>query len=502
MANNRIAETHTDHYGVPYYGTALELYRTTTMTVKEICRQTSTPLSGFRSYLRRCHRDLMFARHGIVISPEEASKARLRKPRGQTAAAHAKYKDAITACDDIGYIEFNVSQIARIFGLNPTALSNQLRNHYPEILDRREKERHRLGVNDNLHRGMKRWCKEQYAEAVAHLCTTDDTIRQTADIYHLSYTGLREHLLYYHKELILKRAEKRQHATSNKIRGALTGNGMRHEPKPEILAKYSNAVELYRTTAMTQKEICARTGVTPTGIRNHLRIWHKELVREHHDVDCRREIGTTYEPKRYLKSTAAKYASAIKQLKASNQSTAEVAKDFGLNPEIFREYLHEHQPELAASLGMTKLENGRLVLARSAAKYEAAVQLYATTTEPLKSIARRLGVQYNSIGAFIRRNRPDAIELHNRLLHDELQRLEKETDLKHKKEQAQAADILMRKESEERNRILQALKQTGGNKRNAAKLLGMSRATLYNKFNLLNLNQDLQAGTPPQYAQP
>ena len=42
-----------------------------------------------------------------------------------------------------------------------------------------------------------------------------------------------------------------------------------------------------------------------------------------------------------------------------------------------------------------------------AEKYDEAVHLYATTTEPLKSIALKLGLQYNSVGGFVRRNRPD-----------------------------------------------------------------------------------------------
>lgn len=338
-------------------------------------------------------------------------------PFGQTAAAHAKYKDAIHACDDMAYIEYNVSQIARIFHLNPSLLSNQLRVHFPEILERRERERCRLGINDNLHRGVKPWCKEQYAEAVEHLNTTDDTIGQTAELYGLSYAGLREHLLYYHKPLAHRRADKRRCAKKNKKRGGLTGNGLRHEPSPRVVEKYSEAVRLYRTTAMTQQDIADATGVTVQGLRNHLRIWHRKLILEHRGVECAdaeevRLAGT----KRYLKSTAAKYAEAIGRLKATGRPVAVVAKEFGLHPEPFRMYLHEHEPELAAGLGMTRLPNGRLVSARSAEKYAEAVRIYETTTETLKSIASRLNLTYKSVGGFIRRSRPDAIDKHNRLL--------------------------------------------------------------------------------------
>lgn len=470
------------------YRSALELYRTTDMTVKEICEQTGTPVSAFRIYLRRCHRELMFARHGIVISPEEAVNARLRKRSGQTAAAHTKYKDAIKACDDMAYIEFNVSQIARMFGLPPSALGNQLRNHYSEILERREKERHRLGVNDNLHRGVKPWCKEQYAEAVEHLRTTDDTVRQTANLYNLSYTGLREHLLYYYKNLVQKRADKRKHARMNKIRGELTGNGGKHAPTPQSVEKYRDAIHLYRTTAMTQEEICTETGVTIMGLRHYLRIWNKDLMLERRDVDCRKKNICFSETKHYLKSTAAKYAGAIGRLKETRRPTAEVAKEFGLNPETFREYLREHEPELAAALGRTKLMNGKLVLARSAEKYDKAVHLYETTTESLKSIAQRLELPYNSVGGFVRRNRPDAIAAHNFLLEQEVRLRKHNENLTCGKEQAESAKLALKKETEEKEHLLLALKQTNGHKRNAAKLLGISKSTLYNKLKAFGLN--------------
>ena len=64
---------------------------------------------------------------------------------------------------------------------------------------------------------------------------------------------------------------------------------------------------------------------------------------------------------------------------------------------------------------MTRLENGRTTLRRSTEKYAEAVRLYETTTEPLSSIARRLGLQYNSVGGFVRRNCPETIARHNAL---------------------------------------------------------------------------------------
>jgi len=400
------------------YRAALELYRTTSLPVREICRLTHTPAGAFSSYVRRTHRELMFARHGIDVTPEEALTARLRKPQGQTAASHAKYRDAIAACGDNAYIGYNVSQIARMFHLKPSCLAQQLRAHYPEILEIREKERQRLGISDNLQRGAKQWCREQYAEAVEHLRTTDDTIIQTARLYDLSYSGLREHLLCYHKDIVGKRAEKRKESKSKKEIGSVTGSGRRHEPTPGQVEKYSEPVRLYRTTAMTQKEIAAATGVSLSGLRNYLRVWHPELILEHRGVRCGKDTKIKIsDTKPYLKSAAAKYAGAIRRLKTSGQTTAEVAREFGLHPETFRMYLHEHEPALAARHGMFRLSNGRLVSSRSMEKYAVAIRLYETTVEPLRVISSRLGLVYNSVFGFVRRNCPEAVARHNALLH-------------------------------------------------------------------------------------
>ena len=95
---------------------------------------------------------------------------------------------------------------------------------------------------------------------------------------------------------------------------------------------------------------------------------------------------------------------------------AEVAAEFGLHPEVFRYYLHKHEPELARQQGMMKTANGKIVSRRSEEKYAEAVRLYGTTTETLKSIAARLGLTYNSVGGYIRRNYPEVIARHQELL--------------------------------------------------------------------------------------
>lgn len=107
----------------------------------------------------------MLARYDISCDKEEAGTIRLGQLRGQQPATRAEYKEAVEACSSMDYIEYNISQIARCFGLDDTNLSKQLRTHYPRVIKRHEKVRKRLGLSDNLPHGTRQFCKKRYAGA-------------------------------------------------------------------------------------------------------------------------------------------------------------------------------------------------------------------------------------------------------------------------------------------------------------------------------------------------
>ena len=90
------------------YSDAITLYVETGLSIKQICEQTGVGFSAFSSYLSTHHRDLILKRHNLT----EFKNVKLRGKKGQTTAAHYKYKDAIDACDSMEYIEYNISQIA------------------------------------------------------------------------------------------------------------------------------------------------------------------------------------------------------------------------------------------------------------------------------------------------------------------------------------------------------------------------------------------------------
>ena len=218
---------------VEKYREAVGLYASTQLSCREICDRCGVSVSGFGCYLSKYHRNLMLARYDIRCSREEAGSIRLGQLRGQLPATREKYKDAIAACADMDFIEFNISQIARMFGLDGSGLCRQLRTHYPEIAEFREKTRLRLGIDDHLPRGSRPFAKEQYAEAVALLKGNSYiTVQQAADRCQVSYSGLEQHLLFYHKDLVKRRIKIREKAVGQKRKGEITGRGTLHAPPP------------------------------------------------------------------------------------------------------------------------------------------------------------------------------------------------------------------------------------------------------------------------------
>ena len=270
------------------YREAVELYASTDLTCVEISRRCSVSLSGFKGYICKYRRDLLLPRYGIRCDPEEAAGIGMGQRRSQRPATRAKYREAVAACDSMDYIDCNVSQIAREFGLSGTNLGKQLRTHYPGVIERREEVRRRLGLGDNLPRGTRPQCREQYAGAV-ELLRGDRyvTMQEAARRCNVSYQGLKQHLIFYHKELIDNRINIRKRAVGQQRKGKITGRGNVHAPQPATVEKYAEALRLYRTTPLSARQIARQTGVSMKGFYEYLQKWHPDLV-------CKRK-GVPYE---------------------------------------------------------------------------------------------------------------------------------------------------------------------------------------------------------------
>lgn len=401
------------------YEEAVALYADTELSLREIAAKCQVSLGGLGSYLRRYWRELMLRRHGISCEGKDPKDVKVIISGQPSPVAQAKYKRAVEACGSLEYIDLNVSQVARKFNVNGTALANYMRIHYENIPVWRENVRRKLGISDNLHRGARMDCMKQYIEAVEMYRSTDKTIPEVAEICQVSVGGLSQHLRFYYKEVIRKRSGERKAATNPRVPGKMSGNGRLHRPSESTVEKYREALELYRSSDLIVAEIVRRTGVPLEGFRNYLRVWHRDLMLERRGGKEGREkdgyVNLT-KTKCYLKSTAAKYAVAISSIKANPRSVARVAAEYKLNAESFRSYLWEHEPELVAQHGMVKREDGKYVSRQATEKYAEAVKLYETTTENLKSIALRLGIVYNSLSGYVRRNCLEAKKKHEELL--------------------------------------------------------------------------------------
>lgn len=332
------------------YAKAVELYADSNMTIKAIAEKCEVGRKALSAYLQRYWRELMLRRHGIDCAGADPKTIKVISAGEQSRVAHEKYKYAVTACDMMEYIDLNMSQIARKFGLYGTALSNFMRVHYNSILVNREKVRRELGLGDNVHRGADRECVSRYAEAVSLYATTDMTLNEIASRCDVSEPGLQQHLRFYHRDLLARKRDMRRMAgeKKRKNKGDLTGNGRRHEPSPETVKKYSAALGMYRDTSLTMKEIAERTGVSKEGLRFYLNTWHRELVMERYGVDAGVDDAVDIRrARRRMKNVSAKYAPAVESLRRNPRPVSKVAREFGHNPEVFRQYLQKHEPELA-----------------------------------------------------------------------------------------------------------------------------------------------------------
>lgn len=343
-------------------------------------------------------------------------------PFGQRAETAAKYREAIFGCYDISYIGMSVSQIARHFGVSPSGLGNQLRNHFPDMYEEREILRKRLGYSSYTNKSAQAASAEKYSNAVQLLDTTALTLREVALKCGVSLSGLRQHVIYYHKHIAEKRYLARVLAAEREVRiGEKNGGNQVKGPKKETVEKYAEALTLYQTTSLTMVDIAHRTGVTIGGLRNYLTKWHQS------DMIARRGVGPllsdeerflidnkelTLKTKRYSPSAAERYAPAIEMI-LDGAALPEACRACGFpSTDNLRYYLREHYPNLLKK-GMEAetvlLPEGTRCPKESWDLFKDAVEAYTTTDEPLNAIAGRFGLRPTSLSAFLRRTFPKAV---------------------------------------------------------------------------------------------
>ena len=269
-------------YATYKYAEAVKLLESTDMNMRQIAEDLGLNPIAFRGYVQRNHRNLLLKRNGITeMSEGDSYDMKLRYKYGHTPSAAKKYSAAIEACTDGEYIFLNISQIARMFGLDGTALANQLRIHYPDVIPWRTKVRERLAIGDasDLTRGPRKECTERYAKAVELYRDSDMTINKVAAKYGVSPSGFDQHLRVYHRDIIAARRAKRIDSEGRRQQGSTVGNGQIHRPTPATEKKYAKAVDIARSSCLPIKTIASEQGLNLSSFRAYLRLWHPDIIR-------------------------------------------------------------------------------------------------------------------------------------------------------------------------------------------------------------------------------
>lgn len=323
------------------------------------------------------------------------------RPKRSKPRIEEKYKRAIELyCST----QLPCTEISRICGITASGLQNHIFRHHRNLMLTR------YGISCSKEEA----CNIKISQLRGQLPATT---QEAADTCGVSYAGLEQHLLFYHKDLVKRRIGIREKAVRQQRKGEITGRGTVHAPSASAVKKYAEAVHLFSTTPMSAAQIAMKTRVSKKGFYEHLHKWHMDLI-------CKRK-GISYKEgkpvdwskvRKYNPATKVKYGKAIRKLKESELPTATVAAEFGLHPDCLRQYLKEHEPELYAHRGMMKTKNGSVVSRRSMDKYGEAIHLYGTTAESLKSLARRFEVNDCSLRQFIQRNFPELIKRHKELV--------------------------------------------------------------------------------------
>lgn len=340
---------------------------------------------------------------------------------GQHPETEAVYRDAILACQSIDNLELTVTDIARKYDLKPECLRNQLKRHFPEVLARREQMRDLLGYSRPGNRGLKKSTVEKYHEAIQLLRQTSFTIREVAARCQVSYPGLQQHLLFYHKDIAESRLLYRTDALLKTVdrddwEGSASANGGVRAPKAETLALYAPALELYRTTNLTIPQITARCGVCWQNFACYIRKWHRDDMEKRRIKRLQRQsesrLKREKKPNMSVQAVAFRRYTPVLEMLRQGASFHEAAIVAGCTTDNLRSWVKANHPGLAKKVmaaNMVLLPEGTRCKRESWDLFKDAVKEYCETDIPLKRIAGNHGMRPTSLRAFLVKHFPSAV---------------------------------------------------------------------------------------------
>ena len=334
---------------------------------------------------------------------------------GQRPKTRDRYAEAVQACKSIEHLDKSVGEIARMFGHGDQCLRNQLKRHFPEVLELRNRLRVLLGMDTKL-RGVSKETELKYAPAVEMLRTTDLTIAEVAQRCNVSSQGLQQHVLYHHRDLAQRRLEKRFHAVDQRATGGMSGTGRPNRPRKATEALYAEALEMYRTTDLTVPEIALKCGVITHNFQCYLQRWCRSdmAVREklrqeklEQQRKEREEIGNRSRTFKALK----KYSPALKIIE-DGATYEEAAERLGVDVGNLCWWVRNNHPEIHWQEHQNQivwLPEGTSCRKSSWDRFGEAVHAYCETDESINEIARRFGLYPSSLRNFLVRKFPQAV---------------------------------------------------------------------------------------------
>ena len=357
------------------------------------------------------------AEPGKEIGAKELEKRIFRYTAryGQHPETEEVYRDSIRACQSIENLQLTITEIARMYGVKPECLRNQLQRHFPEVILQREKLRAVLGYSVPGNKGLKSATVKKYALAIALLRDSTLTVREVAERCGVSYQGLQQHLIFYHKDIADSRMLYRTDALlrSIKERKECAAGGMR-SPRPETVAYFAQALELYRTTDLTLPEISKRCLVNEHAFESYLRNWYPEEIerrrRAREQKLKEKRAAEKNRPDRSGTTVARKLYTPGIALLQQGKTLSEVARELGVDLTNLSSWLKRNHPEVfeQCNAGMMTLPTGRKVCRRTWKRFEPVAEYMST--HPSKSsayVAEKFAVPQSSVQKHISTHYPE-----------------------------------------------------------------------------------------------